>query len=202
MNDKILIVVVTAAISALVTFLSTIFLENRRNSIKQAREINPNYFRQLHRRTVLLRESIQGFGSVWDRAENEYDTLTHDLYRILVAKIEDFNRELSVATNEDVFLLPEALQEKCEGVRSIINEAAYSTDIKDRIRVIAEYVDGSRIELQQMPDNQSDLSGLRYFETKRKPSLRGSAFCNPAFRRGLIDELRNIESKIKRLAVN
>lgn len=202
MSSNFTIVIVTAVITATITFISTVFLENRRNSIKHAREVNPNYFRQLHRRTVLVREALQGFGSVWDRFQNENDTLTHDLYRILVAKVEDLNRELSVSTNEDIFLLPAQLQTLCEDVRRIMNDAVYETDITIRTKLVLEEVSGNRIELEDLSWSAANIENLRFFETRRQSSLRNSPFCNQKFRSGLITLLKNIEGRIKRLAVN
>lgn len=202
MIEKLTIVAVTAVISVLITFFSTVFLENRRNSIKQAREINPEYFKTLHRKAVLLREAIDGFGGVWERSNDEYNALIHDLYRILVAKIEDFNRELSVSTNADVFLLPARLQVLCEDIRKIINDAAYKTDIITRTKIIFESIEGERRTLEEFPSSISELRNLRFIETKRKPSLSGSPFCDRYFRAGLASQLRDLEARIKRLAVN
>lgn len=83
-----------------------------------------------------------------------------------------------------------------------VTKGPITGDIQDKIRVIAENIDGTRVEITTLPVKEDDLLKLRFLETKRKASLQGSPFCDKSFRRGLVQMLQSVESKIKKLAVN
>jgi len=199
--------VVGALLVSVVTATVTLYLDRRRSSLRHARENNLSYFQDIFLRIVSVKDAIQGFGDVWSRQYRPFEELNHDLYKILVARVAEFNRELSPSINPDVFLLPTKIETELNSIRETLNRAISQTDISSKFQMIGYTEDDEKVEmykeveLEKFPDNISTDDVFRWIDVRRRPCLVGSDFCRPLIRSKMIAELELVASRIKKLAV-
>jgi len=184
-----------------------IYLNRRQSSQAHARERNPEYFKDIYIKTVRLRDAIADFDVVWDRNKVPFSQFIIGLFKIVMARTEDYNRALSPSTNENVFLLPTRLEERCALVRERINTIIFESRIAEGAQIIRTRVDGADLmnserRINSFPVNKKELTDIRFVEVRKRPELKESDLFSASERVYLVSELNVIAREIKKLCVD
>lgn len=197
-----------ALVAALVGGFFALYIESWRASRRHAREANPAYFRDVYLKTVSLRDAIHNLGEVYNKHPDAHNLLIIDLIKIVIARIEDYNRALSPSTNPDVFLLPSFIERDCIEVRGALNLAVYETQFGvdtrlfsiQSIQAAKESGTPLHAEIERLP--RRNPAGVRYFEGRTKQVVKSSDFFDSGFRARIQSRLNSIIGQLKSLSVD